>query len=359
MKLSRASVLPLFCLLSALVAHIAGCTGEQGLGGRDGAETADATTPTEPIDGATTEDATPVEPPTDTGVVDKTGPTVKLTIAPTTVTSAGNVQFNVTATDPSGISKVTIVQDADTFATFTSLPYSGSVSVDSTDNGVYSFKATATDTKGNVGTSAIVTLTIDIRGTTPTDAGTDATTVTDASVDAGDGGILAPPGTKRVFVTAGTYTSNLKLEGSASSGPAGADILCNREATAAGIGGTWKAWIRETGVGSGALRVGTRGPWARMDGQLVFPGPSVTGAPLVPINRTPLNVVITSNGAVFTALDNDGTSRPSSYDCGGWSGTLGYVNMGACTSTAAWSLAYYGVNYVCDQTQARLYCFEQ
>lgn len=359
MKLSRVSVLPLFCLFSALVAHSAGCTGEQDLGGRDGAEAADATTPTEPIDGATTEDATPVEPPTDTGVVDKTGPTVKLTVSPMTVTSAGNVHFNVTATDPSGISKVTIFQDTGTFATFTSLPYSGSVSVTSADNGVYAFKATATDTKGNVGTSAVVTLTIDIRGTTIVDAGTDATTVTDASVDAGDGGIIAPPGTKRVFVTAGTYTSNLKLEGSASSGPAGADILCNREATAAGIGGTWKAWIRETGVGSGALRVGTRGPWARMDRQLVFPGTSVTGVPLVPINRTPLNVLITSNNAVFTALDNDGTSVSSNYDCGGWSNTLGYVNMGSCTSTIGWSRAYVGVNYVCDQTQARLYCFEQ
>jgi hypothetical protein len=46
MKLSRASVLPLFCLLSALVAHSAGCTGEQDLGGRDGADTGDAASPT-------------------------------------------------------------------------------------------------------------------------------------------------------------------------------------------------------------------------------------------------------------------------------------------------------------------------
>jgi hypothetical protein len=42
MKLVRASVLPLSCLLSALLAHSVGCTGEQDLGGRDGGETADA-----------------------------------------------------------------------------------------------------------------------------------------------------------------------------------------------------------------------------------------------------------------------------------------------------------------------------
>jgi hypothetical protein len=44
-----------------------------------------------------------------------------------TVTSPGAVQFNVTATDPSDVAKVTIVHDADTFATFTSLPDSGTV----------------------------------------------------------------------------------------------------------------------------------------------------------------------------------------------------------------------------------------
>jgi len=362
MKLVRASVLPLSCLLSALFAHSVGCTGEQDLGGRDGGETVDATMPVEKIDARTDEDATPGEPLPDAGPGDKTGPTVKLTVSPMTVTSPGTVQFNVTATDPSGIAKVTIDQDGDNYATFTSLPYAGTLSVNAADNGVYGFKATATDSKGNVGTSSLVTLTINIRSTPIVDAGADATPDSGAGNDAGTV-VIAPAGSKRVFVTEGTYAGDLKTQGAGATGPEGADNICNQEATIAGIGGTWKAWIRDISFGSGALRVGARGPYARLgDNALVFSGTFATGNPIVAINRTPSGTVFLADALsypVLSALNNDGTSKSAGSDCQNWtSSSSGYdQSYGDCRPTHMHNWSSTGTRY-CNRT-GRLYCFEQ
>ena len=195
--------------------------------------------------------------------------------------------------------------------------------------------------------------------------------VVDASPDAaiidasGDGGVvMAPPGSKRVFVTAGTYSANLQLVGrltadAGTNGPQGADNLCAKEAQIAGIGGTWKAWINDSSFGSGALRVGVHGPWARMDGALVFAGKTVYGNPVVPINITSLGTAVlsTSSYSVFSALADDGTAKGGSVDCYQWtSSSSGHdVSYGNCTKTSNWSST--GTAYC--STLGRLYCFEQ
>ena len=362
MKLARASVLPLSCLLGVFFAYSAGCTGEQDLGGRDGGSGPDGTTPVVKVDASTDEDVIQGAPQPDAGPVDKTGPTVKLTVSPMTVTSAGTVQFDVTATDPIGIAKVTIEQDGDSFATFTSAPYSGRLSVSAADNGVYSFKATATDSRGNVGTSKVVNLTINIGKPPIVDAGADATSDGGGASDAGTV-VVAPAGSKRVFVTEGAYSGDLKTQGGGATGPDGADNICNQEATIAGIGGTWKAWIRDTNFGSGALRVGAHGPYARLgDNALVFSGALATGSARVAINRTPAGTVLLADALsypVLSALDNDGSSKSPGSDCQKWtSSSSGYDQAyGDCRPTHMHNWSSTGTRY-CNRA-GRLYCFEQ
>ncbi len=364
MKLARASVLPLSCLLAVFLANSSGCTGEQDLGGRGGSSGPDgATAPVVKADASTDEDATQGAPQPDAGPVDKTGPTVKLTVSPMTVTSAGTVQFDVTATAPSGIAKVTIDQDGDSFATFTSPPYSGKLSVSAADNGVYSFKAIATDSRGNVGTSSIVSLTINIARPPIVDAGADAATADGGAASDAGTVLVAPAGSKRVFVTEGAYSGDLKTQGAGATGPDGADNICNQEATIAGIGGTWKAWIRDTSFGSGALRVGAHGPYARLgDNALVFSGALATGNPRVAINRTPAGTVLLADAlsyAVLSALNNDGSSKSPGSDCQSWtSSSSGYDQWyGDCRPTHMHNWSSTGTRY-CNRA-GRLYCFEQ
>lgn len=364
MRTLRASVLPLSVLLAAFGAYSIACTAEQDLGARDAGETHDASIATQE-DGSMPEDDASTEQP-DTGTTDKTAPTVKLSISPSTVTSAGDVKFTVTATDASGIAKVTIDQDGDNYATFTKAPYTGTLPVSSADNGVYTFTATATDAKGNVGTSTAVKLTINIPGTVVPDAGADAAVTPDAGGgDAGDGGtiVIAPAGSKRVFVTEGTYSGDLKTQGNGSSGPDGADKICNQEATVAGLGGTWKAWIRDINFGSGALRVGAHGPYARLvDNALVFPNALATGNPMVAINRTSAGTLIAQNALsypVLSGLNNDGTSKSPGSDCQNWtSSSSGYDQAyGDCRDTHMHNWSSTGTHY-CNNI-GRLYCFEQ
>ena len=110
-----------------------------------------------------------VAPPTS----DKTAPSVVLTATPARVTRAGTVELRVTATDASGIAKVTIYQrDGSVLEAFTAPPYAVRLDVTAADNGLYTFTAKATDKAGNVGSSNEVTLDVDVGGVS-LDGGTD------------------------------------------------------------------------------------------------------------------------------------------------------------------------------------------
>ncbi|MFO0644242.1 MAG: Ig-like domain-containing protein [Polyangiaceae bacterium] len=98
---------------------------------------------------------------------DKTPPKVTLSVTPARVTVAGKVELRVVATDPSGISNVTIYQrDGSVLEAFTTAPYTIRLDVTADDNGLYTFTAKATDKAGNVGASNEVTLDVDVGGVT-------------------------------------------------------------------------------------------------------------------------------------------------------------------------------------------------
>lgn len=88
-----------------------------------------------------------------TPTADTTGPTLSLAVSTTTLTSAGDVRFDATATDPSGVRHVTFKVGGQTLAVDPDSPYQASRAFTSADNGTYTVQAIATDTHGNTSTA--------------------------------------------------------------------------------------------------------------------------------------------------------------------------------------------------------------
>lgn len=88
-----------------------------------------------------------------TPTADTTGPTLSLAVSTATLTSAGDVRFDATATDSSGVRNVTFKLGGQTLAVDPDSPYQASRAFTSADNGTYTVQAIATDTHGNTSTA--------------------------------------------------------------------------------------------------------------------------------------------------------------------------------------------------------------
>lgn len=73
---------------------------------------------------------------------------------------------------------------------------------------------------------------------------------------------LRPAG-KRVFITRQAFTGDL-------GGLAGGDLKCSDAASAAGLNGTWQAWLSTTTVNA-IDRLADVGPWVDLQGATMFP----------------------------------------------------------------------------------------
>ncbi|ADV65794.1 glycosyl hydrolase [Deinococcus maricopensis] len=93
-------------------------------------------------------------------------PTVSVTATPSTLTSAGTVTVNASASDDKGVTKVEFLRNGAVFATDTTAPYSATQSYASGQNGTYTYSARAYDTAGQSTTSGNATVTVNIGGTT-------------------------------------------------------------------------------------------------------------------------------------------------------------------------------------------------
>jgi hypothetical protein len=93
-------------------------------------------------------------------------------------------------------------------------------------------------------------------GNGPADGGSETTTTdVDAAVDAGP---------KRIFVTRSTYAANF-------GGIAGGDLRCQSSAEAAGLTGTFKAWLSDSTTNA-ADRFVSNGPWVEVGSNVtLFP----------------------------------------------------------------------------------------
>jgi hypothetical protein len=123
------------------------------------------------------------------------------------------------------------------------------------------------------------------------------------------------PSVKRVFVTSTTYIGNL-------GGLVGADDKCQERADAAGLSGTFKAWLSAAGTGNSAAERLTHAPvpYVRVDGVQVAANFTdlVDGTLAAPISLDEFGNPFTIN-AVWTGTLPDGHSAGA--DCRGWTAT--------------------------------------
>ncbi|MCW5834114.1 MAG: hypothetical protein KIS78_17070 [Labilithrix sp.] len=175
----------------------------------------------------------------------------------------------------------------------------------------------------------------------------DASAIADADADASDAPETSTtPTAKRVFVSSTVYDGDL-------GGLAGADAKCNALAQAAGLKGTFVAWLSVAGANA-RDRVSGAGPWLLVGTSSV----AVTRAQLTdppierPISRTEAGD--TATGLVWTGTSPNGVHAGDT--CDAWRrGALGGGATGdARTASAAWTAA---TTSACASSR-RLYCFQ-
>ena len=140
--------------------------------------------------------------------------------------------------------------------------------------------------------------------------------------DAGDAGTRWGP--RRVFVTSTRSRGDL-------GGLAGADSTCNALASAAGLAGTWVAWLSAQGT-SAIDRLSSDGPWYLVSVDLAVTSKlDLSNDDLAhPIDRDE-NGALVHSAAVWT-----GTRRGKLQfnDCGGWTGATS--DVGRVRSRRVW-----------------------
>jgi hypothetical protein len=173
---------------------------------------------------------------------------------------------------------------------------------------------------------------------------------------------------KQVFVTSTTHDGNL-------GGIAGADKICNDCASAAGLEGTFKAWLGDSDSGPvdnfvmdrWVMYILVNGEYVGMWPDLIDAG--VIGTPkdlLNPISMTEFGDMVTgyvwSNVYQGKSLDSEvGPNKSDQTSCQNWSSPSdGTGNVGSASSADgiiwSWDI-FYGT--VGCSTELRLYCFEQ
>lgn len=155
---------------------------------------------------------------------------------------------------------------------------------------------------------------------------------------------------KVVFVTSGTYKGNL-------GGLQGADSICQKEATLAGLTGVYKAWL-STSNGSPATRFPQfTGQYKLVDGSEVASSWTglTSGSLDTPINESASG--IPENYPVWTGSKPDGSPITSLDNCSNFTSASGTAEIGVTLGSAGtgWSEdGTAGCGYACA-----LYCIQQ
>jgi hypothetical protein len=157
---------------------------------------------------------------------------------------------------------------------------------------------------------------------------------------------------RRVFVSSATYTGSL-------GGATGADAKCQSLAGAAGLGGTWMAWVSDSSSSPSTRFTLSAAEYRLLDGTLVAAGWSAltSGSLSAGIALDEHGQPFTGTSETWTATYFDGTLYASG--CNDFkSGSHGATNVtvGIATETGVnWTDVYF---QYCDRTD-HLYCFEQ
>jgi hypothetical protein len=159
-------------------------------------------------------------------------------------------------------------------------------------------------------------------------------------------------GSKRVFAT-----STLQNGCNDIAGLAGGDAKCAALAAAAGLSGTFKAWLSDSATSAAARLTHSSAPYSLVDGtQIAANWNDLTDGVLDhAIDEDELGTQVTNAEAtVYTGTTSNGASAVD--NCGGWLDcrSLG-LNGGAILTDHSWTDAEINICY----SLARLYCFEQ
>jgi hypothetical protein len=161
-----------------------------------------------------------------------------------------------------------------------------------------------------------------------------------------------------VFVTSTVLTGNL-------GGLAGADTVCQARAQAAGLYGTYRAWLSTSTVNASS-RLGSASGWHRTDGQPFANSLSdiTSGKILHPISRDEFGTEVTS-GSVMTATNAAGVRDTATGTCLDWTTNQtvpqNWATVGAPSGTSTrftQFVSYDGQSsFVTACDFGRLYCF--
>src|SRR6185503_13168323 len=94
------------------------------------------------------------------GAADTTAPTTSITAPANGATISGTVSVTASASDNVGVTKVEFYRDGTLASTSTTSPYSWSFNTTSVANGSHTLQSKAYDAAGNIGSSAVVTVTV-------------------------------------------------------------------------------------------------------------------------------------------------------------------------------------------------------
>lgn len=160
----------------------------------------------------------------------------------------------------------------------------------------------------------------------------------------------AEPEARRVFVTSTAYAGDL-------GGLEGADAHCHLAASAAGLSGTWRAWIGTSATSPQVRLQHGALPYVRLDGVVVADDWTdlTDGTLAAPIAVDETGALVPATGSiVWTA--SDATGAPMGGMCSDWSEqNSGGFYGDASGADATWA------HIACQPCtmQARLYCFEE
>jgi len=172
-----------------------------------------------------------------------------------------------------------------------------------------------------------------------------------------EGPCPAPPpacgtgGTCRVFVTSTTHQGNF-------GGLTAADAICQQQAQAANLPGTYKAWLSDSTNSPDTRFVKSPGPYHLVDGTTVADNyADLTDAPLdAVIDRTEFGQAVSTPFECWTYTDSDGRAFSGIDHCSNWASTSGEGHYGAAITTS-----HNWTNWNSDPCSKdhRLYCFQQ
>lgn len=158
-----------------------------------------------------------------------------------------------------------------------------------------------------------------------------------------------PAAAKRVFATSTTQTGGF-------GGIVGADAICAARASAAALGGVFKAWVSTTDASPASTFTRASGPYRLVDGTKIADdwNDLVDGALDHVINLSESGGTVF--GDVWTGTGTPGTV--AAVTCNAWTtGSSGA--SGQCGSTQSTSGAWTASSVPLCNTPLRLYCFEQ